>query len=776
MWFEVWCVLAYYETDVGIRGYLMLLVKAILSGDYERLKSRKYIREIITHQEEYRVVLNTSITQSTLHENSSLYDTILEYPLTIDQRKAIVLDEDSNLILASAGTGKTSTIIAKILHLLANERYKPEEILTIAFTNAAADEIEGRLKSKTNASIAVSTFHKVGMSIIAVAEGKKPSIASYSDDIVLKIKHIETLLNTLAENQEYQKRLLSFIAFHRYPVQQLWTFSTLSEYKNYIESQELRSMNGQLVKSYGELCIANWLCMNTITYSYEQEYEYQVSSKTAKQYQPDFYLPEHRIYIEYYGLDKKGNTAPNINKEEYNKQLLWKRELHKQYNTTLIELYYWQLQDGTLLDTLEAELKEYNVTGNVIDPAVALTQLNNHGSVHSVAKLFATVLTLYKGNGSSMNDTIDASDLPDSKRLEEFLWLFKRLYNEYERWNTEAGVIDFEDMIIRATNHVKADHVNLPIKYIIVDEFQDISPVRAALLKALREMSVDIALYCVGDDWQSIYRFAGSDIGIINQFEKWYGTNCKSTLTMTHRICQSTSDVSSSFVQRNPNQSRKHVQSLKESCNESLVVHGLDPLVDKWQQGIDLFYNELSKTSTVLILERYNHQLPNSERLAALRRANPLVEIKSSTVHSAKGLEADYTLLGVDSGKWGFPCATENDPLINLVLTKTDDYPYSEERRLFYVALTRARRKTVILSNTLRARSVFVEEILSRYKDAVQLSGSVCKERKCEKCDSGLMLPRDGRYGKFYGCSNYPYCNATCSPDSIRYARIDLRG
>jgi DNA helicase-4 len=219
-----------------------------------------------------------------------------------------------------------------------------------------------------------------------------------------------------------------------------------------------------------------------------------------------------------------------------------------------------------------------------------------------------------------------------------------------------------------------------------VDEFQDISLGRAGLIRALRGQVQGAKLFCVGDDWQSIYRFTGSDISLTTDFEGYFGPARRTALDRTFRFHDRIAAFSSHFVQRNPRQLRKRLSTAATSDKLGVVVYrhgeGDDPLPTILAEIAAL------GAASVFLLGRYGFTAPDD--LRALQARFPRLNIRFLTAHGSKGLEADYVvLLGLTSGRHGFPSEVADDPVLGLVLADGEPFAFAEERRLFYVALTR---------------------------------------------------------------------------------------
>jgi DNA helicase-4 len=316
-------------------------------------------------------------------------------------------------------------------------------------------------------------------------------------------------------------------------------------------------------------------------------------------------------------------------------------------------------------------------------------------------------------------------------------------------------------MICGAADLVKSSAYQSPYQYILVDEFQDVSVGRANLLKALCEQHIDNQLFAVGDDWQSIYRFAGSDISVMRNFASFFGATAKSTLATTYRYNQELADASGRFIEANPAQLKKNVKGLRRRNAPAVYIarssEGFPNLLDECLRRIQ----QESDPADVLLLGRYRHNRPKN--WSALQDAFPRLSLRYQTAHSAKGLEADYVVvIELSAGTYGFPSEIEDDPLLSLVLAADEPYAHAEERRLFYVALTRARHATFLVAPNARC-SAFVEELESG-KYLVEVFGDEMASRvRCPACSTGLLSVREGEHGSFVGCEHYPRCTYAAS-------------
>ena len=393
----------------------------------------------------------------------------------------------------------------------------------------------------------------------------------------------------------------------------------------------------------------------------------------------------------------------------------------------------------------------------------ALRLLNEKGQIDPLAKLVGTFLGLFKSGGHTVEALNGRINQGGDERAARFLGLFERLYAGYQALLRGRGEIDFDDMITLARGHVDGGTYRSRFRYIIVDEFQDISLGRAGLIRALRDQVKDAKLFCVGDDWQSIYRFTGSDISLTTEFEKHFGPARRTALDRTFRFHDRIAAFSSRFVQRNPSQLRKQLSTAVTSDQPGVVVYrhgeGDDPLptilAEIAAQG----------AASVFLLGRYGFTAPES--LKSLEARFPRLNIRFLTAHGSKGLEADYVvILGLTSGRYGFPSEIADDPVLGMVLAGGEPFAFAEERRLFYVALTRARKRVYLVADAANS-SAFVREVLADgdYEKTVEGMVSATSD-VCPACRRGQVKRRESEFGVFYGCSNYPICTykaALCS-------------
>lgn len=753
-WFEEWASQSQENRAGGFFASLFLFFFS-----HSEWLVRRTIALAIDSGEELRERINSQIIDATIKENSPYFDQVEANPLTLKQREACASDEDSTLVVAGAGTGKTSTILAKIGLLIATGQCVPNQILAISYTNKSAEELAVRVRERLKADVRVSTFHRLGLEILTEALGFKPTLASHASDSIAKTKLIDGIVLELQKLNSFCNDFIEFNAYFPIESRQAWDFETLADYVNWMRSCDIRSLDGVRKKSFEECIIANWLILNGVPFEYEKKYEYSTETKQHRQYQPDFWLPDANIYLEHFGVDENGNCAPFIDSIEYRKGMEFKRALHSTHGTTLVETYSWEHRQGQLLTALKEKLLRHKCSFNPMSAEDALRKMNEAGTITNFAELLSSFVTLYKGNGKQISQIASSAFRQGREAL--FLRLFGPIFNAYESYNKKAGVIDFEDMIVQATAAAERTSFEWPYKYILIDEFQDISPGRAALVNALRSRGKDCALFAVGDDWQSIYRFAGSDIGSMTKFSKIFGHRRQVMLDMTFRFDDKAAQVSGKFIQKSPAQIRKNLESVRKSDTPSIVIFRQCPGETPFDWPLREIERQSVANNSVLFLERYKFHLPDHEQWKRLKESYPKLSLSKESIHAAKGLEADFVIMGLRGGPWGFPSQVVDDPILELVLQQADEFPHGEERRLMYVAITRAKKKTYIVCDIEPNASEFATELISGKEYFVAVEGVNAVNRACRKCKSGKMLLRDGSYGTFFGCSNHPLCKNT---------------
>ena len=736
-------------------------------ADTPEIQRLRTVLDFLQDPEHFRTKTNATFTANEQDRSKELFDQIEKRPLTEEQRRAVVVDDDRNLVIAAAGSGKTSVIAAKAGWLLQRNYRRPCELLLLAFARDARQEMEERICKRLGEDaaqdITVSTFHSLGLAIIGEVEGQRPAIARVAQDDRAFTHLLKTIVSDLIADDEISETVLAWFREQFAPYRSPHEFKTWGEYYDYIRRYEIRSLKGEQVKSFEECEIANFLYLNGIEYEYEHLYEHETGTSNKGPYRPDFYLPGPDLWIEHFGINAEGKTAPYIPQEEYLEQMAWKKTLHEEQGTTLIETFSHECAAGTLLRNLEKKLLANEVPLSPLPPSETFTALEEQGWIDPFIRLVATFLQHFKAAQLSFEQVMQrAATMKDRARAEAFLAVFKPIFERYQEMLEQSKEIDFHDMIARAAAHVEAGRYQSPYGYLLVDEFQDISPDRARLLKALLERKQGTQLFAVGDDWQAIFRFAGSDISVMREFSQHFGEGERLSLETTFRCVDRIAEVATEFILRNPAQISKTVRSIHDAEDPRIHV-GLpgEQKLSLLKEALDRIAEDATRydePSSVLLLGRYNHLRP--QNLSSLKKQYLDLQFMYKTVHGSKGLEADYVVvLGLCVAKYGFPTEIADDPLLDLVLGTPEAHPNAEERRLLYVAITRARRHTYLLTNG-GPPSSFVTELTGDDYDITVFGRPPEQDVSCPLCVEGRLLRRENKKNGsiFYSCSNFPYC------------------
>ncbi|MFC3032226.1 UvrD-helicase domain-containing protein [Pseudoalteromonas fenneropenaei] len=326
-----------------------------------------------------------------------------------------------------------------------------------------------------------------------------------------------------------------------------------------------------------------------------------------------------------------------------------------------------------------------------------------------VCQYLETLLSAYK----EYSATEKVGDLQIKHRAD--LDCFLPLFAEYQLALQTQQCIDYQDMIARSTLYVNSGRYIPPWQHILVDEFQDISRSRATLLKALLAKQHDSRLFAVGDDWQAIYGFSGADIRLTTEFAAHFSPAAQMELDKTFRFHQGLVDISNQFVRQNPSQCQKALTAFDSERREAVVTLSHDEAEGADKVAIAQVLAELAEHNrqgcSVVILARFNKDLPEQALRQHWQRQFPHLALRYMTVHAAKGQESDFAIINnVSSGRFGFPAEQPTAPLLAALLPPTEPFPHAQERRLFYVALTRAKQKVFVLYPHSRP-SEFITEL-----------------------------------------------------------------
>lgn len=793
--------------------------KILYNNIHEALYSNKIIkfteirRFLNTYENIHREFLRTNeiFLESEKKRLDDFLSNIDGKSLDEQQRDVVLADADRTLVLAGAGSGKTLTIAAKVKYLCQIKNISPEDILLISFTNKSAAEMTERIKNKLGINVEATTFHKLGLDVIKNNLGYRPDIF---DDLSGFIHHFFD--SELLNHQDLVKSLTEYFTYYLEIPEDMSSYSSLgdlyelekssdletlkSKYdrekyiaqSGFAKSKDMTTLNGERVKSLEEIKIANFLFMHGINYEYEKLYPFESDDPNRKAYRPDFYLSDYDIYLEHFGITKdyKCPWLSPVEESKYIDGINWKRSFHQKNGTKLLETYSFYMKEGRLLTELENLLISNGISFcskdfNDVFETIYTKKSNKY--FEEFIKLCCTFILLFKSNDYEYSyfDMIkdEAWLLKNDflyKRTCIFIDIVKVIYDEYQNYLSQNNAIDFSDMINSAVDKITPETIKHKYKYVIVDEYQDISFARFNLLRALVTSS-NAKLLCVGDDWQSIYRFAGSDISLFTDFSNYFGDTNLLRIEKTYRNSQQLINEASYFVTKNPLQLNKQLCSAK-SLNYPLIFWGYDtepyPALNQIMKKI---ISEFGPKKSILLLGRTNFDIEilkasgifsvitqnREEKITYIN--SPQTPVAFLSVHKSKGLEADnVVILNFKNDKLGFPNQIADDKVLNYVLAKNENYMFAEERRLFYVAITRTKNRTFVLTDN-KNPSIFINEF--NESDSCCFINIVNKndesKTKCPRCKTGVLLKVEHEGRSFVGCSNYPKCTYTLNNISI---------
>lgn len=763
--------------------------------------------------------INQHLVDEKEYLDNILHDVDPVINLDTDQRKVILSDEDYSLVIAGAGAGKTTTVAAKVKYLVERQNIEPKDILVISFTNKAVGELRDKINKDLNFDCPIATFHSTGNAILHINNPEPLNIAEASKLYFLLVDYFK---NTILKNESLVNNLILFFASY---FDAPYEGSDLNEFFNKIAKTNFVTMRGELedfkrevmdrrskkmvtirneiLRSHQEVEIANFLYLNNIDYEYEPIYKYRIMY-SRKPYTPDFIIKQDdkEVYIEHFGISEDG-INDRFSPEElemYKKSVNDKIILHRKHGTKLIYTFSKYKDNRPLTEHLQEQLEKAGFVLNRRSNEEIMEKLISTEESHYIRRLIALIsrfINNFKTNGYSVEEFDRMYHSTKNVRSKLFLNICQDCYLEYERYLKENNAVDFEDMInesARILKEIKEMKQRLHFKYIIVDEYQDISRQRFDLTTALSEVC-DAKIIAVGDDWQSIYAFSGSDITLFTKFSEKMGYAKLLKIERTYRNAQEVIDIAGNFIQKNPTQITKTLVSPK-TITDPVIIYTYDTdskrNVDDRRSGslyaqakaVEIALDQIvefnkaegkSDVGSVLLLGRFNfdgHLFENTGLFEYRNRGNilkslkyPKMKLTFMTVHMSKGLGYDNVI--VLNGKneiYGFPSKIQDDPVLQFVIKGDNSIDYAEERRLFYVAMTRTKNRVFFIAPE-KNPSEFLLELKHDYKN-VLLKGTWNEEnsyglksyyKKCPICGYPMQYKYKNAYGlRLYICTNEP--------------------
>ena len=645
---------------------------------------------------------NYQYVQRAISEHSKLL--VDELKLDAAQREATVRDDERNLVVAAAGSGKTRTLIARVRYLL-ERGSAPTNILAITFTNKATEEMKDRLKQMSvpvadqgSDGVTVSTLHALGKREVQAATPGPLSIADehWTNSLVA---------SALRDAREGRDRQLSslyvnaILNFHRDLDERTPALGADLTY---------RTRRGEQVRSIGERIIADFLLTHQVPYKYEATASWAQVGSGRSAYHPDFTLLDTGACVEYWGIDRGGNVAGNwsTSSADYGKGMAWKRGEFNRTGKKLIEFYDYERREGTLEALLETRLTGAGVQ---LRPMTLAGLEKILGDTKYIGSVIERQLAGFIENARSFRmstDQILQRLISATPRVHHFGNLGLAVLQRYERELASEGRVDFSDMLHRAADIVEKGASSLPkFDHVLVDEFQDTSTAMARLVNALVRTN-HAHLFAVGDDWQAIYGFAGGDVDHVVNFESHFGPASQTMLDTNYRSPATIVEAGAALIAHNPGQIPKQVVISSPERGEAFIHEVPDDDLAIINKAIQLVNEERKRVDPdeILVLSRTNHLVKgisdgcqqNGIPVAYPDRNVSGVRILSA--HKAKGLEANVVVIANASDHlFGFPSKMENSDVLEPVRMSAGNAP-AEERRLFYVAVTRARKRLHLIS------------------------------------------------------------------------------
>lgn len=710
--------------------------------------------------------------------------------LSDKQKDAVLSDEKRLLVLAGAGSGKTKTLIQKIIYLLFAKQIRPRNILAITFTKNAANEMIDRLiftadttgkyqkiimnkkisyKDKEKEryeymakypwirNITVKTFHSLCYSIMRKHgspefDNKFKVLIDKLDEEELEIHNkasetqdeiIKDLIVKRCEDINYLLKLKRYILdFYVDRIQTIPRYQT-QLYDNKIYT----TLRGEKVRSKSERYIADWLYRHNIDYVYEPTIDLK-----DFQFKPDFFIPEINTYIEHISNLSKGMK----DKEEQ-----------------------FDLTGHTLFKTYE------NMTRNINDFYAALERIvfgrfdkkisentairyeeefkSYHDKVHIFIQYVICAIDKIKVSDHDFNKVYDKAMGNPHDRVKIFYELLKPIYDDYHDYCTKKSYLDFNDLLLKTVDLLKnnndvKNHYRELYQYVLVDEFQDVNNVQVELLFEIIDDKTQ--LFCVGDDWQSIYGFRGSEVEYIVNFETYFPTAVIKKLDINYRSNDVIVNASNEVIKNNKFKIDKEIKSANSSgkkiylyCAQREEEDGVNTVAEKIQQ---LYESGFVKEDILCLYRRTDTYKPYS-----LKFREKGLKVQARTIHASKGLEARIVfIIGLKDGMGGFPNVWEDDQIFQIIRRTNYDLLMEEERRLFYVALTRAKEELFLISEQGN-ESIFLGEIPGEFLDRTNfLILNIKKEEPilCSNCNEKIK-------NDYIFC---PYCGMKADSNEIQ--------
>ncbi|CCQ34906.1 ATP-dependent DNA helicase PcrA protein [Halorhabdus tiamatea SARL4B] len=715
------------RTDSGIGS-------PTLQKRFERLReSISWYRQLLDSRQQYNraFVENQSVACDTLFSEIGSNNFVLDE----DQRRAVIRNDTYNQVIAAAGTGKTLTLTTRVQYLVQELGVDPNRILLLTFGKDAADEMKERLGEHFDiTNVAVSTVHGYGYEILEETKETMPAVFdgtdfdNFVDDALTGnldpvpddfVTHFERYLTVRNDDEAVESE-----------------FAEKEAYYEAKRKQRYKTLDNETVKSVAERRIANFLFRHQIKYRYEDRASWVESDEHHEVYRPDFYLPEYNIYIEHWGVDERGEVAPWFSQTsaEYRESARWKRQQFTQNDEqTLIETHEFEHTQDRLEVILRARLESHGVLLDRLsytELVEATFDRYEQKRIKQELKQFIDLAKTFRLEAADIRTSIDHL----SSRRHAFGEAGVALLERYEDHLDATGQIDYTDMVNGGLNALDTDLIEDDHRFdhVLVDEFQDLADNQLALID--RMTGPDSArLFCVGDDWQSIFSFRGADVNRFVEFEETFGDVTRTRLKENYRCPETVVTAGNDLIEINDQQIDKRVNS-NSGVDTTPLLHELDgsdyigyeyQLRDYVRELVESYLEKGASPEDIMILCRYeagSYLDIIREGLRSLDNhgyiPNKVSEnISINTIHKAKGREARHVILvHAVEGDLGFPAVDHSTNLLAPVQPMSVD-SLAEERRLFYVSMTRSSGTLDIITRSGK-ESRFITEIRPHLESA----------------------------------------------------------
>lgn len=742
------------ETKVPWYLFWDFKLKSNLKNNFEKL--RKYEESIEVYNQNF-----------VMQKKKEYKDLFKKGDLTLDddQQTAIITDDKHNLVVAGAGSGKTEVLITRIAYLIKrkSDNINPKRILALAFQNKAAEEIKERLKKRYGIDVEIRTFHSLGKKIIEDASkikgNKAPKLKPECSEDWKYQRYIQTIFEKeISNNEKLQNEIINFMKKYgdEEVIKQEADFEKKEEFYDYQRSLTYTALDGTKVKSEAEREILNFFLMHKlngkeikIIYEHPADWmKYKNVNGEEITPKPDFYFPDFDIYLEHWAIGKNGKVpewfAGDNPTKKYKETMDLKKEKYSSNHKILFETSQADYETGNFHKILFDRFIEL-LKNKEPDKKHELKQLSYKELVESVwdSAQFVKEIPLNVSRFIVIAKTYRLYPKDIENRLENERWspkqysfakIANQIYEIYQRDLEKGNYIDFSDMINVAVDFLKENKEFYKNKYdhILIDEYQDISTQRYEMIKELMNKNPKCKLFCVGDDWQSIMGFAGSNLDFFINFDKYFSHPARTDLTKNYRSIKSIVEVGACIIKNNKegqikkktisnrNESKpilvfssKHQKKFFVQYYEQIAKHCLDT-IKEYHTTKNYPYDDfmiLMRIAKKQKLRKFISDYANSLGIPISEEADRPNCVHIMSVHKSKGLQARVVMvLNVDKDLYGFPCELENPDIFLPAIKNNDGLRKQEERRLFYVAVTRAKEE-VILYTQKCSESEFITEI-----------------------------------------------------------------